>query len=183
MRTELGLVLKHVSRGTGKVVLVNYLSKKPPLADEYYYEEDIYGFNDQTRGFWLNAQGLNQGKIGAKVKETKVGAMTITIKRVNVSEIRTTTTKTTSIGTTMLTEMKRVIHMVHLKIGKLHLRMVEVIWSGLRMCCRRWGEGLMQHMRIPRGWEVKYHPCTKGGCTRNLDKTPWVTEWISCLLL
>lgn len=51
MRTELGLVLKHVSRGTGKVVLVNYLSKKPPLADEYYYEEDIYGFNDQTRGF------------------------------------------------------------------------------------------------------------------------------------
>ena len=51
MRTELGLVLKHVSVGAKKVNAVNYLSKPPPPTDEYYYEEDSYALNEQTGGF------------------------------------------------------------------------------------------------------------------------------------
>ena len=42
MKTELGLVLKHVTRGAEKVNVVNYLSKPPLSTDEYYYEEDCY---------------------------------------------------------------------------------------------------------------------------------------------
>ena len=51
MRTELGLVLKHVAGGVEKVNTVNYLSKPPPPNDEYYNEEDSYMVNDQTGGF------------------------------------------------------------------------------------------------------------------------------------
>ena len=51
MRTELGLVLKHVAGGTEKLNAVNYLSKPPPPNDEYYYEEDSYAVNDQMGGF------------------------------------------------------------------------------------------------------------------------------------
>ena len=59
MRTELGLVLKHVAGGVEKVNAVNYLSKPPPQNDEYYYEEDSYAMNDQMGGFRPNAQGSN----------------------------------------------------------------------------------------------------------------------------
>ena len=46
MRTELGLVLKHVIVGAEKVNAVNYLTKPPQLVDDYYYEEDTYVVND-----------------------------------------------------------------------------------------------------------------------------------------
>ncbi|KAH0725438.1 hypothetical protein KY284_001303 [Solanum tuberosum] len=53
MRTELGLVLKHVSGGVEKVNVVNYLTRiLPPI-------EDAYVVNDQTGGFRSNAQGSN----------------------------------------------------------------------------------------------------------------------------
>ena len=45
MRTELGLVLQHVTRGAKKVNAVNYLTKPPPPVDEFYYEEDSYAVN------------------------------------------------------------------------------------------------------------------------------------------
>ena len=51
MRDELGLVLKHVTRGAGKVNAVNYLFKPPPPTDEYYYEEDTHAVNEQTSFF------------------------------------------------------------------------------------------------------------------------------------
>ena len=60
MRDELGLVLKHVTRGVEKVNVVNYLSKPPPPTDEYYYEEDSYSVNNQTGGFQPKSQGSNQ---------------------------------------------------------------------------------------------------------------------------
>ena len=60
IRTELGLVLKHVTGVVEKVNAVNYLSKPPPPTDEYYYEEDSYAVNDQTGDFRPNAQGSNQ---------------------------------------------------------------------------------------------------------------------------
>ena len=51
MRTDLGLVLKHVTSGAEKVNVVNYLTKPPPLVDDFYYEEDFYAVNKQTWGF------------------------------------------------------------------------------------------------------------------------------------
>ena len=63
--------------------------------------------------------------------------MVITNKVVTMSEMGTITATTTSTRTTMVTRMKGVVHMFHLKIGKLHLGTVEVIWRGLRICGRR----------------------------------------------
>ena len=51
MRTELGLVLKHVIGGAEKINAVNYLSKPPPQNDECYYEEDSYAVNEHMGGF------------------------------------------------------------------------------------------------------------------------------------
>ena len=48
MRTELGLVLKHISGGAEKINAVNYLSKPPPPHDEFYYVEDSYVVNEKT---------------------------------------------------------------------------------------------------------------------------------------
>ena len=60
MRTELGLVLKHITRGAEKINAVNYLSKSPPPNDERYYEEDSYAVNEQTGGFRPSARGSIQ---------------------------------------------------------------------------------------------------------------------------
>ena len=46
MRTELGMVLKHVTGGAEKMNAVNYLSKPPPQNDECYCEEDSYVVNE-----------------------------------------------------------------------------------------------------------------------------------------
>ena len=63
--------------------------------------------------------------------------MGITTERVTMFEMATTTATTISKGVTMVTEMIGVVHMFHLKIGKLYLGMVEVVWRELRICCRR----------------------------------------------
>ena len=60
MRTELGLILKHTITGAENVNAVNYFTKPPPPAYEFYYEKDFYAVNDQTGGFLPNAQGFNQ---------------------------------------------------------------------------------------------------------------------------
>ena len=76
-------------------------------------------------------------RICAKVMEIKVKTMGITTKMVTMHEMTTTTTTTTSTGVTMVIEMIRVGPMFHLKIEKLLLGMVEVVWRELRICCRR----------------------------------------------
>lgn len=76
-------------------------------------------------------------RIGTKVKEIKVRTMRITTERVTMFEMATITAKTTSTGVTMVIEMIGVGPMFHLKIGKLLLGMVEVVWRELRICCRR----------------------------------------------
>ena len=48
-----------MSLGAEKVNVVNYLTKPPLSADDYYYEEDSNAVNEQTGGVPLNAQGSN----------------------------------------------------------------------------------------------------------------------------
>ena len=73
--------------------------------------------------------------IGAKVKGTKVGTMVTITVRVIMSEMETTTATTTSTGVTTITEMIGMGPMSLLKIVKLLLGMVEILWRELRICC------------------------------------------------
>ena len=52
-------------------------------------------------------------------------------------EMETTTSTTTSTGVTMVTKMIKVRPMFLLKIGKVLLRMVEVVWSEPKIYCKR----------------------------------------------
>ena len=76
-------------------------------------------------------------RIGAKVKETKVGYMVTITMRVIMSEMETTTTTTTSTGVTTVTEMIGMGLMSLLKIVKLLLGMVEIVWRELKICCTK----------------------------------------------
>ena len=73
--------------------------------------------------------------VDAKVKGTKVRTMVTTIVRVIMSEMETTTATTTLTGVTMLIEMTGMGPMFLLKIVKLLLGMVEIVWRELRICC------------------------------------------------
>ena len=80
IRTDVGLVLKHIIGGEDKINPVNYLSKPPPPNDECYYAEDSYTVNNKTGGFRLSAQAHIK-IISSKVKGTKFGSIvTITIR-------------------------------------------------------------------------------------------------------
>ena len=76
-------------------------------------------------------------RIGAKVKETKVGSMVNITVRFIMSEMETTTTTTTSTGVTMVTEMIGMGPISRLKIVKLLLGIVEIVWHELRICCKK----------------------------------------------
>ena len=74
-------------------------------------------------------------RIGAKVKGTKVGSMMTITVRVIMFEKEITTATTTSKGVTMVIKMIGMGPMFHLKIVKLLLGMVEVVWRELRKFC------------------------------------------------
>ena len=76
-------------------------------------------------------------RIGAKVKGTKVRTMVTTTVRVIMSEMVTTTVTTTSTGVTMVIETTGLDPMFLLKIVKLLLGMVEIVWRELRICCTK----------------------------------------------
>ena len=71
-------------------------------------------------------------KIGAKVKETKVGPMEITTVRVTMSRMGTSLATTTTTGTTMATETIGLDLMLPLKIGNLVLGKLATIWRVLK---------------------------------------------------
>ena len=77
------------------------------------------------------------GIIGAKVKGTKVGSMVTITVRVIMSKMETTIATPTSTGVTMVTEMIGMGPMSLLKIVKLLLGMVEIVWRELRICCKK----------------------------------------------
>ena len=133
MRTKLGLVLKHVTGGAEKINAFSYLAKPPPPNDECYYAEDSYAVNEQTGGFRPSAQGSNQDD-WRQGQGTKVGSMVTITVRVIMSEMETTTATRNSIGVTTVTEMIGMGPMSLLKIVKLLLGMVEIVWRELRIC-------------------------------------------------
>ena len=71
---------------------------------------------------------------GAKVKGPKFGTMIITIVRVIMSKMKTTTATTTSTGVIMVPKMIGMGPMSLLKIVNLLLGMVEIVWRKLRIC-------------------------------------------------
>ena len=73
----------------------------------------------------------------AKVKGTKVGSMVTITVRVIMSKMENTTATTTSTRVTMVTEMIGMGPMSLLKIVKLLLGMVEIVWRELRICCTK----------------------------------------------
>ena len=73
-------------------------------------------------------------RIGAKVKETKVGSMVNITMRVIMSEMETKTVTKTSIGVTMVTELIGMGLVSLLKIVMLLLGMVEIVLWELRIC-------------------------------------------------
>ena len=75
--------------------------------------------------------------IGTKVKGTMVGFMVTTTLRVIMSEMETTTATTTSTGVTTVTKTIGMGPMSLLKIVKLLLGMVEIVWRELRICCTK----------------------------------------------
>ena len=72
--------------------------------------------------------------ISAKVKETNVRIMVTITTSVIMSDIEIITAVTTSTWVTMVTEMIQMGLMFLLKIVKLLLGMVEVVWRELRIC-------------------------------------------------
>ena len=74
---------------------------------------------------------------GAKVKGTKVGTMVTITVRVIMSEMEITTETITSTEVTIVTKMIEMGPMFLLKIVKLLLGMVEVVWRELRICCKK----------------------------------------------
>ena len=75
--------------------------------------------------------------IGAKIKGTKVRTMVTTTVRIIMSEIETTTATTTLTGVTMLIETIGMGPMSLLKIVRLLLGMVDIVWRELRICCTK----------------------------------------------
>ena len=76
-------------------------------------------------------------RIGAKVKGSKVETMVTTIVRVIMSEMETTIATTTLTGVTMLIETTGMGPMSLLKIVKVLLGMVEIVWRELTICCTK----------------------------------------------
>lgn len=92
--------------------------------------------NDHERGFRPNTEATIR-IIGVKVKEIMVGTVVMTIEKVNMFEMETTTLKTTSGVVSMVSTIIGVDPMFHPKIGKFLLGIVEVVRGELKICCRR----------------------------------------------
>ena len=73
-------------------------------------------------------------RIDAKVKGTKVETMVTTTVRVIMSKMETTTATITLIGVTTVIEIIGMGPMFLLKIVKLLLGRVDVVWRDLRIC-------------------------------------------------
>ena len=76
-------------------------------------------------------------KAQIRIIGAKVGTMVPTTVKVIMFEMETTTVTITSTGVTTVTEMIGMGFMSLLKIVKLLLGMVEIVWRELRICCTK----------------------------------------------
>ena len=76
-------------------------------------------------------------KAQIRIIGTKVETMINITVRVIMPEIETTTATITSTGVTTVTEMIGMGPMSLLKIVKLLLGMVEIVWREMRICCTK----------------------------------------------
>ena len=90
-----------------------------------------------TRGVSDRVPKVQISIIGAKVKRTKVRSMVTITVRVIMLDMETTTSTTTSTGVTTVTKMIGMGHISLLKIVKLLLGMMEIVWHKLRICCTK----------------------------------------------
>uniref|UniRef100_M1DKL1 Integrase core domain containing protein n=1 Tax=Solanum tuberosum TaxID=4113 RepID=M1DKL1_SOLTU len=104
LRTDVGLVLKHLVLGAEKFNAVNYQNRAPPR-DDYGYEEDAYYVHDQTE---VSEPTLKLLIIilGVKVKGIKVE--TIIERIISINKANTIAT-TTTIGTETTIEITTTI--------------------------------------------------------------------------
>ena len=89
------------------------------------------------RGVFDRVPNAQISRMEGKVKETKVRSMVTITVRVIMYEIDVTTARTTSTGVTMVAEMIVTGPMFLLKIVKLLLGILEVVWHELRICCSK----------------------------------------------
>ena len=84
----------------------------------------------------MNKWGVSDQAPKAQIRiiGAKVGTMVTTTVRVIMSEMVTTTATTTSTRVTTVTEIIGMGPMSLLKIVKLLLGMVEIVWRELRIC-------------------------------------------------
>ena len=73
--------------------------------------------------------------MGAKVKEIKVETMAIIIDKAIMFEIETTNSSKTSTRVTIVRQIINVGSMFRLKMEKLLLGIMEVVWRELKICC------------------------------------------------
>ena len=136
MRTELGLVLKHVTGGAEKINAVNYMAKPPPLNDECYYAEETYAVNEQPEGFEPTAQGSNQEN-WSQVQGNQGRIYGNYNREGHYVQDGNYNCNNNFNRVTMVTEMIGMGPMSLLKIGKLLLGMVEIVCRELRICCTK----------------------------------------------
>ena len=134
MRTELGLVLKHITSGAEKINAVNYLSKPPPPNDKCYYEDNSYAVNEQTGGFRSSAQGSNQDNWRQGQGNQGRNYGNYNREGHNVRDGNYNRDNNFN-RVTMIIETTRMGPMSLLKIVKLLLGMVEIVWREFRICC------------------------------------------------
>lgn len=110
MRTELGLVLKHVDGEVEKVNVVNYFTRPPPRWSSIFMKRVCMyllirgGVSDQI-------PKVPTQIISTKVIETRVRTIEITTERANMCGMGTIIATTISIRTTLEIEMRELEHL------------------------------------------------------------------------
>ena len=87
----------------------------------------------------MSRRGVSDQALKAQIRiiGAKVGSMVTITVRVFMFDMVTTTATTTSTEVNTVTEMIGMGPMSLLKIVKLLLGMVEIVWRDLRICCKK----------------------------------------------
>ena len=112
------------------------MAKPPPPNDECYYAEDTYAVNEQTGGFLPSAQGSNQDnwRQGQGNQGRNYGNYNCEGHYVRDGNYNRDNNFNRG---NYITEIIGMGPMSLLKIVKLLLGMVDIVWRELRICCKK----------------------------------------------